>query len=346
MSEKKMSNFAWLLLAGCFVHIAYQFMFIQDFAKGGPFYLVYYNLISIIIFGVGSYINFKEENPIAIFLCFAEVSVFVFLAVFAYGWAYWFQNWLFSIIVMCIIVPFDRKRIFYWLAIFDITLYMYLYCSVFMKQDSFADIETLVYLVINVVSPFVMIILAERALNVSNRLREYMYIKQYKDMHKMASTDELTGLANRHCMKDILDDMNELIGKEIFYICFADIDDFKKINDSYGHDAGDEVLKFVSNILKQNIGKENEVARWGGEEFLFLIKNPSEDKAVFELLEEIRTILENSEIKYINDNIKLTMTFGVVSSKDFKNVYDMRIKADEMMYIGKTTGKNKVTMNL
>lgn len=100
---------------------------------------------------------------------------------------------------------------------------------------------------------FILLFFSEKALGWSNIIENFFLQNEVKKMKEIVGTDELTGLINRHKMNLILEDMNKSIGKDnsIFYIAFADLDDFKYINDTYGHDVGDKILILIANVLKQ-----------------------------------------------------------------------------------------------
>ena len=345
---KKNSNISFYFLLcffGLVVHVVYQIVFyinnVDRMAQS-------YNIISILIFSICALVLIKKDSYIALLVAFIEVSVFSIISVITIGWIYEFQLWLIAVSIIEIIAPFKKyKKFFYVLAILNAIVYAALYIYVFTEFNTKKIFNVDVYFCItNVMDTFLLIFFSEKMLKLSNILEKYTIKQEYDKMEQIANIDELTGIANRRKMKDILADNNILVGKEEseFYIAFADIDDFKNINDTYGHDVGDYVLKYVANFLKTQLGKENIVARWGGEEFLILFASPTTKSKVSEKLEHIRYNLSQNELKHDNNTIKFTMTFGAVSSIDFKNIYDMAKKADELMYVGKNTGKNKVVI--
>ena len=345
---KKNSNMSFYFLLcffGLVVHIVYQIVFyinnVDRIAQN-------YNIISILIFSICTLVLIKKDSYIALLVAFIEVSVFSTISVITIGWIYEFQLWLIAVSIIEIIAPFKKyKKFFYVLAILNAIVYAALYIYVFTEFNTKKIFNVDVFFCItNVMATFFLIFFSEKMLKLSNILEKHTIKQEYDKMEQIANIDELTGIANRRKMKDILADNNILVGKEEseFYIAFADIDDFKNINDTYGHDVGDYVLKYVANFLKTQLGKENIVARWGGEEFLILFASPTTKLKVSEKLEHIRYNLSQNELKHDNNTIKFTMTFGAVSSIDFKNIYDMAKKADELMYVGKNTGKNKVVI--
>ncbi len=162
-------------------------------------------------------------------------------------------------------------------------------------------------------------------------------------LHRLVEQDVLTELYNRRCgdmkLKKLYDD-NIREDKDIT-IAISDIDFFKSINDNYGHDAGDVVLKSVADILKENIRNKGFVCRWGGEEFLFAFYNNSIEETR-NILEDIRIKVERNIVNYENYNITTTMTFGVSTFETGKSIEELLKEADDNLYKGKNNGRNQV----
>jgi diguanylate cyclase (GGDEF)-like protein len=171
----------------------------------------------------------------------------------------------------------------------------------------------------------------ENLREVNNRLRE------------MASTDALTSLPNRRVMNEHLTMLAYTYERtnDPFVIAIADIDFFKKINDTYGHEAGDYVLQGVAGIFRETMKGKGKVARWGGEEFLFAFENVSgaQAKAV---LEGMRELIEKTPFYFGENTIHITLTLGVEDYSLVNGVEATISKADDKLYQGKTTGRNKV----
>lgn len=126
-------------------------------------------------------------------------------------------------------------------------------------------------------------------------------------------------------------------------IVIADIDFFKKINDTFGHDAGDEAIRAVSKRLLNAVRNEDAVARVGGEEFLILLSDCLPDK-VYETVERIRLRIDQVPMEIENYGIHVTMSFGVATAlPTLDNSYQDIIKiADKALYQAKNSGRNKV----
>lgn len=161
----------------------------------------------------------------------------------------------------------------------------------------------------------------------------------------ISKTDELTGLPNRR-------DLREKIQQEAhratrmnrnFCFIFIDIDKFKNINDTYGHQCGDEVLKTVASTIRQLLRKYDFVARWGGEEFLAVLPE-TEIQGAKIVAERFRQSIESLHIKYTDIEIPVTVTLGV-SQFDGELGIDKSIQlADEALYDGKMNGRNQVVV--
>lgn len=174
-------------------------------------------------------------------------------------------------------------------------------------------------------------------LRVEERTKELT--QTLETLEKITKTDYLTKLPNRRYMYEI---MNERIDhQKPFYVALGDIDNFKIINDQYGHNCGDEILITIARILEEKIKGKGIACRWGGEEFLLVIDGKHQDKVV-SIIEEIRSAIENKVITFEGIKLSTTMTFGISPfNKNMKIDHCISI-ADLAMYRGKEIGKNRV----
>lgn len=171
---------------------------------------------------------------------------------------------------------------------------------------------------------------------------EEIYSK-INSLNELLVKDGLTNIFNRRFIEDRLpvDMLKANFENTPFSIIMCDIDFFKKVNDTYGHLAGDEVLKIFASILQDSIRKSDWVARYGGEEFLIVLNGANKEKAV-EISERIRKKVENTIIKYNEFEIKITSSFGVYEVCGENNYLEVIEKADKNLYTAKNTGRNKV----
>lgn len=161
-------------------------------------------------------------------------------------------------------------------------------------------------------------------------------------LEQLANYDPLTKLMNRRSMDIYLKDAIEKAEQkdEMFCIIMTDIDDFKKINDTYGHAAGDIVLEEISGIILENVRDEDCVCRWGGEEILILIRSAQDTAA--NVAQRICKDIAASRIDIGDVKMAITMTLGVTQYRENDTADTIVERADRSMYRGKKNGKNQV----
>lgn len=155
--------------------------------------------------------------------------------------------------------------------------------------------------------------------------------------------DMLTGLYNRRVAMKKLDECvvwANGTNDETFTFAICDIDHFKNVNDTYGHNCGDLVLKAVADVLLQIDEQEGFVARWGGEEFVIVLKKPVREAIVD--INKIADEIRNIRINYEDNIVSITMTFGVTEYISHQKIDNTISTADELLYKGKKSGRDKV----
>ena len=163
----------------------------------------------------------------------------------------------------------------------------------------------------------------------------------YKKIEGQAFSDSLTGLLNRRAILGYLKEEQarfERMGS-CYGVLMCDIDWFKSINDTFGHQAGDYVLKELAVIMTGNLRLEDKVCRWGGEEFVCLVTNTN-NKIIKDVAEKLRLAVEAQSIPWKGKNISLTMTIGMAVSEQGKSIDELINLADERLYRGKEQGRN------
>jgi diguanylate cyclase (GGDEF)-like protein len=170
-------------------------------------------------------------------------------------------------------------------------------------------------------------------------------IKVEEELKKQAITDFLTGLFNRRYFFTL---GSKEFSKSIRYhrpmsIAMFDIDFFKKVNDRYGHEAGDEVLISLSKNLKLNSRESDIFARYGGEEFIILMPETDCEQS-FLAAERFRKIIQDTPIQVGEDMINITVSIGISSCGELdtiKSIDELISKADQALYQAKRTGRNR-----
>ncbi len=168
----------------------------------------------------------------------------------------------------------------------------------------------------------------------------------FDKINKMAKEDMLTKIFNRRYFFEIIENEYKKYLKykhQVSFIIF-DIDHFKKVNDTYGHLAGDEVIKKVVNKAKEILNGRGVFARYGGEEFVVLLPEKDIEEG-FTIAESIRENICKEVFKIFDFNIPVSSSFGVTSFKEGGSVEKMMERADEALYNSKETGRNRVSIS-
>ena len=163
-------------------------------------------------------------------------------------------------------------------------------------------------------------------------------LKRELALKDLASRDALTGLLNRRSGEHLLrqyDDEKQL-PRKILCLIMIDVDNFKKINDTFGHAVGDQILQSSSKLLKSKARNTDSVIRWGGEEFLIIVQDSSL-KAALEFAERMRQSIE----QHIDNQVgRITASFGVAELRPDEDTASLLNRADKALYAAKVNGKN------
>lgn len=206
----------------------------------------------------------------------------------------------------------------------------YDYGETFMLRFPFVYITTLV---ISVIMEYVRKETHDKLKEVSSKY-EFLY-----------RHDALTGLFNRFGMQEYFDNLLVKNRKQNTAIIMFDIDNFKRVNDTWGHECGDLVIKTVASVPLKVMCEHSHFCRWGGEEFLLLMQC---SHVPAETAEKVRAAIEQTEICYNGESLHVTVSVGVGTAPSSMvtpdNIHDLISIADEALYVSKRTGKNKVTV--
>jgi diguanylate cyclase (GGDEF)-like protein/PAS domain S-box-containing protein len=167
-----------------------------------------------------------------------------------------------------------------------------------------------------------------------------------EELEKMAMIDRLTGVANRriteHYLESRLEELKRF--KWPFGIIFFDIDDFKELNDRHAHRVGDKALIMAAKSLQKNIRSIDQVGRWGGEEFIVILRNANL-KTLSNIAEKLRLLVEKSVFWENGKPIRVTLSGGATLARLEDTVPSLVERADLLMYASKKAGKNSVSFS-
>ncbi|MFQ3323410.1 MAG: diguanylate cyclase (GGDEF)-like protein [Pseudomonadales bacterium] len=185
---------------------------------------------------------------------------------------------------------------------------------------------------------------SELELTVQNRTEELE--QKNKELDKMAHIDPLTQTFNRRSFDDtVLQKVEQHRQNQTpFHIALCDIDNFKTINDTYGHSFGDLVLASLSDAIKTELRDEDFLARWGGEEFIIILQESDKQRCA-QALERIRLTVEQLALATETSTVGVTITIGISEYDGSKNLKDVINDSDEALYKGKENGKNQIVFS-
>lgn len=167
-----------------------------------------------------------------------------------------------------------------------------------------------------------------------------------EELKQLASTDPLTGLNNRRFIEPQLEGEVSRAKRHNshFSVLLADLDHFKQVNDQYGHDIGDGVLREIALRISSQLRREDRAARWGGEEFLVLLPETEIEQAMI-VAEKIRAVVGEQPIKVDGFTIPLTISLGVASTAGDSDARTLVRRADQALYRAKQSGRNRACVD-
>ena len=319
--------------------------FIYIFSQIGLTEMVTFNIFSIFLYITGViFAKTAVKTPIWIILIYFEIVTHAVLCNFLLDWSYGFALYSLMVIPISYYLAYmhpkvkNANRFCTILAIINFCL---MTLPGFISREKMAEFDVTFS---RFISSFNFVISA-----IVITIFSAIYIYEIKDMMNdlsskndelnfLAVYDPLTKLRNRHHITDVFSDYEK--GTKPFCVILGDIDDFKRINDTYSHDCGDKVLVTISEIIRKNIGDKGVVCRWGGEEILIILSGKSEE--CLELTEKIRLEIQNQQMSFGIKQINVTMTFGFTDYSEAMNIEKLVSIADKRLYEGKRNGKNQI----
>ena len=264
-----------------------------------------------------------------------------FLGVFLYGWGWGNENFFIWGIATSYLIFIGKNRTVLAIIIAEAAAYAVLY----ILRDKFGIVNLGasggVMFVVTFAAIFVSFLRRTSTLN-SVYAKSINEVASQNDKLESASKfDFLTGLDNRRYAQEQFDEIAEYFPDQKVLVALGDIDDFKAINDTFGHDVGDETIKQIAQILHENSrGEKDILCRWGGEEFL-LVALVHDDVSAQEM---VKRVLKNVNTITAPNGKKIGITFGaaVFESAREMSLNEMAIVADKLLYEGKRSGKNCV----
>ncbi|MCR4691555.1 MAG: GGDEF domain-containing protein [Lachnospiraceae bacterium] len=288
-------------------------------------------------------LTYRVRVRLMAYIFTAGMLLFIWFNLIWFGWWIGVQHFLIPILVMLFFVGYDRYVLKMWLAAALCLLRILLYFRFHTAQSLYeipGSREDALQ-IINTITIFWCLTVISYVFGKTSREMEGKLVKYNEKLEKEALTDNLTGLANRRRAMDYIQQLLQEGHTDSFSLCICDIDFFKKVNDTWGHDCGDIVLKRLGALFREEMKNGNMPCRWGGEEFLLLFPGSNGDEARV-ILMKIRDRIKDMVVEYEGDEIRITMTFGLTEFDFTKDVEYSIAEADEKLYYGKNHGRNQI----
>lgn len=298
--------------------------------------------IALLVFSFGA--TYRLRTRVTFHLISFSTLLWTYLFVRYFGWELDSQNFLLPLLLVSFFASYDNLR--GKLAYTGCMLAYYLFLFWIAKAASpLYELDTAAqsaFQTLNMCTLFVVMFYICWTFSSTNQEAEKKLAFYNKRLQHEARTDALTGLWNRRSMIEYLEKrLNAYEEGKCFSIAIGDIDFFKRVNDTRGHNCGDEVLRRIAGLLSEYMADHGAVCRWGGEEFFFAF--PDNGDLAFYHIEQIRTKIQNMVITDPDkkEDFSVTMTFGV-EEHDFESTGTELIKrADDKLYQGKDQGRNR-----
>lgn len=311
----------------------------------GDWRVARFSVLCLLGYALAFYCTYLNRTRMA--LTYMQLLTIFWFVVYVYllGWDCGVQHFLFVLVVLIFVASYapvgDKLARAAILCV--IRLALYVYTKNYAPVMELNIVTNVLFQFINTVAIFtemtvIVMIFSQESLDMEKKLVDYN-----EKIRQMASIDPLTKLYNRRAIMDYVTDRIQKYNNSGtgFNIAIGDIDFFKQVNDTYGHEAGDLVLKSLAEQFLMFMHGKGKVARWGGEEFLFIMEGINGDEA-FVQLEGLRSMIQDMEISYEDQIIRVTMTLGLEEySNDLPIDYTIN-NADKKLYMGKTSGRNKI----
>ena len=336
---------AVVLRMSCILFMLYLLTAGIGFAVTKRPYLVMFSVFFLILYAYGLFCSYQDRMRLAYFLLNINTLLWVIMFYVIFGEGTGVQHFIVALILVDLLL--ERKHpivMILGLYVVRIALYIGQMNGLLLEQSSMLGNLAIYMYVLSVVLEcatvlFTGIYFTKDAFQMESRLQEYN-----NELRHVASTDPLTKVWNRFRMLEHVEKCLKKYnrgGMEFMSLAIGDIDFFKRVNDTYGHECGDEVLRSLAHLFDEETRGIGAVARWGGEEFLFLFENMNGDDAQAALA-TIQSKLNRLDIPYEGQMHRVTMTFGL-TEYDFQLSLDDNIKiADDKLYQGKENGRDRI----
>ena len=308
------------------------------FARYGVTYMAYHSIPTAIMYVWFYYLIHKKRMDLYVVMVYLEIEVYMIAATICLGFNYGFHFYCFSLASLSFYMYYLGKQLNTKKANPLVTSFMII--VIFLACTGYTLINGPVYVINRRIE---LMFLYSNAIAVFACIIGYgqlvlkIVLVQEDKLSEMALTDRLTGLFNRHYMISHLEERRAELSPDC-WLAMVDIDNFKRINDAYGHNCGDYVLVTLSQIMRE-VCADCVLSRWGGEEFLITGRG---EVLRAEILEKLRATVEHTRFTHQEQDVAVTITLGTSFYQQDQSLDSWIQSADDKLYVGKNGGKNRI----
>lgn len=303
--------------------------------------LVIYNIFSVCFYIVAYCLTKLNRYRTIVTMVHLEICLYVVVSTYFLGWGFGFPLYLIALSSVVYFCPFKNKMIPYLFSLAEIVIFMGLKIYTLNNEPicHYSDFTVSGFYIFNSAATFTLMVYAAFISKLSAVMTQQTLTENNSALQDMVNHDTLTGLLSRN---HFLAAYEENRKKNIpITLVLSDIDNFKRVNDTYGHDCGDIILSGIASIMMEQTPDNVLIYRWGGEEFVMMLPNYS-DARTKKLVEKVRIAIAAKNFKYHAETLKVTMTFGISDTGESTDLNELIRLADKRLYYGKRCGKNMV----
>ncbi len=330
-----LKNLKIVAFVGTLGHIGFLFLFM---AMGIP-ELSIFNMFSILIWLCSFYTISKKLFGISVAMISFEIVLHATIVTAVIGTQAGFHYYLWPCMSLIILMPIKAKYVFSGLCFVLIAIFMWLSATYDGLDYIYEHPEILS--ILNMGNIF----LSAATFIIIIKLLQSTRLSNDKRLFEMANMDDFTQTYNRRFIYALMGDANQIENKiKSYALVLADLDNFKRVNDDYGHAAGEEIILEVTKVIKASVGKNDIISRWSGQEFMLILNNTSRER-VLSVLETIQLDLCRKVKKPSNDMADVTFSFGVALNYNAKRFAEALQRADFNLHKAKEAGKDRIVID-
>lgn len=298
--------------------------------------------LSAILFLVIFILSYQHRTSASFYTLNVCILIWIICNIYLFGWNIGVQHFIITLLLFCYFAKYHHEtaKILYSLALCALRIALFFYCQYRPPVIRLTPELNNTFQILNTLAIFWTIALISYIFSTDTQSLEAKLVEYNEQLKVQANIDPLTGLYNRRRTLEYLD---SLLASPVhpISISICDIDFFKRVNDTYGHDIGDNVLKKLAEIFHTELPASTFTSRWGGEEFLLIFPDLNGDEANV-ALETLRRKIKSVVFDGGVGSFSISMTFGLIEYDFHSDLNSLLKQADEKLYRGKTNGRDQI----